>query len=139
MKTLPHSCEKCFEEYKLILEELRHYVNQSKRKELSLSHQRELITNFESTHEWALKSIESYLTHQGKGPFSGSRDLTVEAFHYELIDDGKAWLDMIIDRIQYNPLYPIDTQSELIGKINKTYIRRFEKFENTFPEKIGGF
>jgi len=66
----------------------------------------------------------------------GSRDATVEAFHAELIDDGKGWLDMIIDRIQYNPVYKIDSQATFLSNIRKKYIRLLERFERTMTKKL---
>ena len=60
----------------------------------------------------------------------------MEAFHADLIDDGKAWLDMVIDRIQYNPVYNIDSQEKFLDNIRKRYIRLLEKFEGTMSKKL---
>ncbi|NVK49819.1 MAG: nucleotidyltransferase substrate binding protein [Cyclobacteriaceae bacterium] len=136
MKSLPPSCEQCFEQYKIALEDLRLFVQQSRNKELSEAYSRELIANFEVAHELALKVIKTYLKKQGKGPFTGSRDLTVEAFHADLIDDGKGWLDMVIDRIQYNPIYDLDTQRNFLDNICHKYIQLLEKFEDTMEKKL---
>ncbi|MGM0946014.1 MAG: nucleotidyltransferase substrate binding protein [Bacteroidota bacterium] len=136
MKSLPSSCEQCFEEFKTALEDLRIYAVRNKQGKLSESQSRELIISFEVTHELALKVMNTYFKKYGKGPFSGSRDLTVEAFHAELIDEGKPWLDIVIDRIQYNPIYEIDTQSLFIENILKKYISLFEKFEETMSKKL---
>ena len=62
--------------------------------------------------------------------------LTVEAFHADLIDDGKAWLDIVIDRIQYNPIYDIDTQENFLENIQKRYIRLLQRFEETMAKKL---
>ncbi|WP_297335475.1 nucleotidyltransferase substrate binding protein [Algoriphagus sp.] len=136
MKSLPQSCEQCFEEFKSSLEDLRVYGQRSKKGSLSEAQSRELITSFEVTHELALKVLNSYFKKYGKGPFTGSRDLTVEAFHAELIDEGKPWLDMVIDRIQYNPVYDIDTQGIFIENILKIYISLMEQFEETMEKKL---
>lgn len=136
MKSLPSSCEQCFEEFKTALEDLRIYAVRNKQGKLSESQSRELIISFEVTHELVLKVMNTYFKKYGKGPFSGSRDLTVEAFHAELIDEGKPWLDIVIDRIQYNPIYEIDTQSLFIENILKKYISLFEKFEETMSKKL---
>jgi nucleotidyltransferase substrate binding protein (TIGR01987 family) len=136
MKTLPQSCEQCLEEFSTALEELKIYAHRGERSGFSESQSRDLIIHFEITHELALKVIAKYFGKQGKGPFSGSRDATVEAFHAELIDDGKSWLDMIIDRIQYNPIYPIDSQGVFLENIRKRYIRLLERFERTLSKKL---
>ncbi|TDQ16395.1 nucleotidyltransferase substrate binding protein (TIGR01987 family) [Algoriphagus boseongensis] len=135
MKTLPQSCEQCLKEFSLALEDLKIYSNRAKKLKTPEA-SRELIINFEITHELALKLISKYFHKMGKGPFSGSRDTTVEAFHAELIDDGKTWLDMVIDRIQYNPVYELDTQTKFLDNIQHKYIEAFEKFEDTMEKKL---
>lgn len=136
MKTLPQSCEHCLHEFSVALEDLNVFVQRARKNGLSETQSRELIINFEVAHELALKLINKYFQHQGKGPFSGSRDATVEAFHAELIDDGKVWLDMIIDRIQYNPVYSMDTQAKFLNNIQHSYIDSLEKFEKTMRDKL---
>ncbi len=136
MKTLPQSCEQCLQEFSVALEDLNVFVQRARKNGLTETQSRELIINFEVAHELALKLINKYFQHQGKGPFSGSRDSTVEAFHAELIDDGKVWLDMIIDRIQYNPVYTMDTQAKFLNNIQHSYIDSLEKFEKTMEEKL---
>jgi len=135
MKTLPQSCEQCLHEFSSALEDLEIFCNRAKNSP-SEQNNRQLIINFEITHEIALKLIGKYFEKMGKGPFSGSRDATVEAFHADLIDDGKAWLDMIIDRIQYNPVYALDTQKQFLENIQKKYVHLFEKFEDTMEKKL---
>lgn len=136
MKTVTKSCEKCFEEFSTALADLTDYAKRAKNGKLNESQARDLLKNFEETHELALNVITHYFKQIGIGPFSGSRDLTVEAFHAELIDDGKAWLDMVIDRIQYNPVYEIDTQEKFLENIQKQYIRLLQRFEDTMGKKL---
>ncbi|MEP0711490.1 nucleotidyltransferase substrate binding protein [Algoriphagus sp.] len=136
MKTPTQSCEKCLEEFSAALVDLTDYSLRAKNGKLSESQARDLLKQFEETHELALNSITKYFKQIGKGPFSGSRDLTVEAFHAELIDDGKAWLDIIIDRIQYSPVYEIDTQEKFLDNIQKRYIRLLQRFEDTMGKKL---
>ncbi len=136
MKTFPQNCEQCLHEFNVALDDLSVYVQRARKKGLTESQAHELIINFEVAHELALKLISIYFHKQGKEPFSGSRDATVEAFHAELIDDGKVWLDMIIDRIQYNPVYPMDTQSKFLDNIQYSYINSLEKFEEKMSAKL---
>ncbi|HSF54538.1 MAG TPA: nucleotidyltransferase substrate binding protein [Algoriphagus sp.] len=124
------------EQFSIALEELKIYASRGEKTGHTESHSRDLINHFEVAHELALKVIAKFFEQQKKGPFSGSRDATVEAFHAELIDDGKSWLDMIIDRIQYNPVYNIDTQSKFLENIRKRYIRLLERFERTMNSKL---
>ncbi|PZX59172.1 nucleotidyltransferase-like protein [Algoriphagus ratkowskyi] len=136
MKTVLKSCEKCLEEFSRELVDLTDYANRSKSGKLTETQSRDLLKHFEKTHELALDTITQYFVKIGKGPYSGSRDLTVEAFHAELIDDGKAWLDIVIDRIQYNPVYDIDTQENFLENIQKSYIRLLQRFEETMGKKL---
>ncbi|MBS4071688.1 nucleotidyltransferase substrate binding protein [Algoriphagus aquatilis] len=135
MKTLPQSCEQCLEIYSKALDDLELYAARAKKLKTSEAN-RELIINFEITHELALKLMGKYFEKMGKGPFSGSRDLTVEAFHAELIHDGKAWLDIVIDRIKYNPVYEMDSQHDFVERVLKIYIPMLEKFEDTMTKKL---
>ena len=135
MKTLPQSCEQCLEIYSKALDDLELYAARARKLDTSEAN-RELIINFEITHELALKLMGKYFEKMGKGPFSGSRDLTVEAFHAELIDDGKAWLDIVIDRIKYNPIYDLETHHEFLDNILKDYLPLLEKFEENMTKKL---
>ena len=136
MKTLLKSCEKYLEEFSVALADLTDYSKRAKSGKLTESQSRDLLKHFEETHELALDTITQYFNMIGKGPYSGSRDLTVEAFHAELIDDGIAWLDIVIDRIQYSPIYAIDTQEKFLDNIQKRYIRLLQRFEETMGKKL---
>lgn len=135
MKTLPQSCEQCLELYSKALDDLELYAARARKLDTSEAN-RELIINFEITHELALKLMGKFFEKMGKGPFSGSRDLTVEAFHAELIDDGKAWLDIVIDRIKYNPVYEMNSQHDFVDRVLKIYIPMLEKFEDNMSKKL---
>jgi nucleotidyltransferase substrate binding protein (TIGR01987 family) len=135
MKTLPQSCEQCLEIYSKALDDLELYAARARKLDTSEAN-RELIINFEITHELALRLMGKYFEKMGKGPFSGSRDLTVEAFHAELIHDGKAWLDIVIDRIKYNPIYEMDLQHDFVDRVHKIYLPMLEKFEDTMSKKL---
>ena len=100
--------------------------------------ERKVIRLFELAHEMALKTIGEYFRKQGRGYFSGSRDATVEAFNEELIDDGKGWLDMVIDRIQFNPVYQAGNQEELAEKIVHKYMYMLENFHRKMKERLEG-
>ncbi len=136
MKTLPETSVQYLSSFSLALEDLTDYANRRPKSGESNQQDRELISSFETAHELALKVVSAYLATMGKGPFSGSRDATVEAFHAELIDDGKSWLDMIIDRIQYNPVYDMDTQQNFLENIRHRYLPLFVRFENTMRERL---
>lgn len=136
MKIPSKTSSQLLEDFSLALEDMTAYSHRSKNSKLSESQSRELIASFEKTHELALSVLTAFFKPYKKVPFSGSRDLTVEAFHADLIDDGQAWLEMIIDRIQYNPVYEIDTQEKFLENINKKYVRLLQRFEDTMVKKL---
>ncbi|MDN3205556.1 nucleotidyltransferase substrate binding protein [Algoriphagus sediminis] len=129
MKSVPKTCEDCLDEFSKALDDLWVLAQKAHAEELNPVQAREMIVDFEVAHELALKVMEKYFERHGRGPFSGSRDLTVEAFHAELIHDGKSWLDMIIDRIKYNPVYDLEPGDQLLKKIEKNYVYLFHRFE----------
>ncbi|ERM84397.1 hypothetical protein P872_24895 [Rhodonellum psychrophilum GCM71 = DSM 17998] len=137
MKVLPRSVEKCLADYKDSLEELKDIRDLAKSKGLNEKLEQKIIRVFEITHELALTTIGEYFKKEGRKPFSGSRDATVDAFHEDLIDDGEGWLDMIICRIKYNPIYPEDYQPVLVQNILGRYIKLFENFERKMSAKLG--
>ncbi|EOZ99667.1 nucleotidyltransferase substrate binding protein, HI0074 family [Indibacter alkaliphilus LW1] len=136
MKAPELSCEKCFEDFRESLEELGQLVRESEKHSLTDSHEKRLIRSFEVTHELALNTIGEFFRKQSRPPFTGSRDATVEAFNEDLIDDGKGWMDMIIDRIKYNPLYPEEFDHIFLSNIKKIYYRLLLNFERKMKEKL---
>lgn len=136
MKTTPLTCEKCFADFKESLDELEDIIKSAKSHDLDEKSQKRVIRSFEITHELALKTIGEYFKKMGRNHLLGPRDTTVEAFNEDLIDDGKAWLDMIIDRIKYDPLYPEDFQRDLTGNIIRKYFNSFLNFERKLKEKM---
>lgn len=136
MKTLPLTCEKCFADFQEALERLKEVISSTKEIGLNAKREAQIVRGFELTHELTLKTITEFFRKQGHAGFTGSRDTTVEAFHDDLIDDGQAWMDMIILRIKYNPIYPENTQNELVDRITKQFVRLFENFERKMMKRL---
>lgn len=126
-----------FEQFRTALDDLREMIERAKSKELLETNRQEIVRSFESTHDLALQTMNGYFQAQGRAPFSGSRDTTVEAFNEDLIDDGQGWLDMIICRIKYNPLYPGDYLGSLSDSVVKKYVALLANFERNFQNKTG--
>ncbi|WP_186758410.1 nucleotidyltransferase substrate binding protein [Echinicola salinicaeni] len=129
MKTQPITCEKYFEDFSSSLSELQEVIEEIKVRGINSKSEQHLHRSFELTHELALNTMSEYFRNQGRPPYSGSRDVTLDAFDEELIDDGKGWLDMIICRIKATTLYTENTDDTLTQNIIKNYIHLFENFE----------
>lgn len=136
MKKVELDCDNCYEEFVNQLNDLRDLIQEGKSHGMDDNTRSRLVRLFEKTHDAALETIAAYFRKQGKAPFSGSRDATVEAFHADLIDDGQGWLDMIICRIKYNPLYPGDYLGSLAENIVKKYIHFLEDFERSMGKNL---
>ncbi len=130
MKTQPLTYQKCFSDFKASLAELQEIIEEIKLKGITSKNEQHLIRSFELTHELAVNTMTIYVREQGRPPYSGSRDVTIDAFNEELIDDGKGWLDMIIWRIKATAVYTEDVEHTMAQTIMKNYVHMFENFEN---------
>lgn len=115
--------------YSEALNELKEYLEEYKKKGASEKLEQKILRSFELTHELALNTIMEYFREQGHQGITGPRDATSEAFHAELIDDGEAWLDMIICRIKASPLYNEDVNKKLVDKTAQRFINHLQNFE----------
>jgi hypothetical protein len=136
MKKPVITCENCFEKFQASLEELREVIENAKAKDTLEKSRPEIVSKFEEAHELAMETIQTYFIEQGRTPFNGPRDITVEAFNEDLIDDGEGWLDIIICRIKYTPLYPGDYLGSLAESIVKKYLYLLQNFERIFIKKL---
>ena len=137
MKSPTLTCEKCLLDFQDALEQLKLSVQSGKSKQMDAKAEAQLVRSFELTHELALKVITEFFRQQKhQVSFSGSRDITVEAFNEDLIDDGKGWMDMIILRIKYNPIYPESAQNELVSRILKDFVSLFENFNRKMTARL---
>lgn len=135
MKNTVTSYAKHFEDFQTSLEELKELIDQAKSKNQIEKYRPTIVEKFEKTHDLALDTLHAYFREQGRPPFSGSRDATVEAFNEDLIDDGEGWLDMIICRIKYNPIYPGDYLDSLSEHVVKSFQYLLGNFERNFKNK----
>ncbi|MCW2279139.1 nucleotidyltransferase substrate binding protein [Heliophilum fasciatum] len=88
--------------------------------QLNLLEKEGLVQRFEYTFELAWKTLKDYLEANeviAKFP----RDVIKEAFRYELIQDGDAWMDMLESRNTLTHTYNEDRFNSALTKIKGDY------------------
>lgn len=93
------------------------------------------LHRFEFTFELAWKSLKDYLEYMGFTEKTGSpREIIQQAFKQGIIEDGEAWIDMMLSRNTLSHLYDEKFSREVFMKIKKQYIKLFEsltiKYQN---------
>jgi len=112
------------------LKQLADDVATAKQRKLSRLERQGLIQSFEFTHELAWNVLKDYFQYQGNPDIRGSRDATREAFRFNLIDDGNAWMDMIQSRNLSSHTYHEDIAIEIADKTVSVYFELFQKLYN---------
>lgn len=94
-----------------------------------------MIQFFEMTFELAWKLLKDYQEEEGfivKSP----RDAIKQAFQYQLITDGQAWLEALQDRNLTVHTYQEKIALEVERKIRLEYAPMLEQLHIAFAEKI---
>jgi nucleotidyltransferase substrate binding protein (TIGR01987 family) len=112
------------------LKQLAEDVKTVKQRKLSRLERQGLIQSFEFTHELAWNVLKDYFLYQGNPEIRGSRDATREAFRFNLIDDGNAWMDMIQSRNLSSQTYNEDIAIEIADKTVEVYFDLFQKLHD---------
>ena len=94
-----------------------------------------LIQSFEFTHELAWNVLKDYLAYQGNTEVHGSRDTVRESLKLNIIDQGDAWMDMILSRNKTSHTYNEQTANEIFVSIITIYFPLFKHLATTL-EKI---
>ena len=110
-----------FDNYKKALVQLEDAVSLAHSRQLSNLEKQGLIQAFEFTYELAWNTLKDYLVYQGIQNIVGSRDTIREAFNRDLIEDGEAWMAMLIDRNKTSHTYNEEIAEEIFFKIIGTH------------------
>ena len=94
-----------------------------------------VLHRFEFTFELAWKTVKDYIEYQGISETTGSpREIIQLGFKQGIIEDGEAWISMMLSRNTLSHLYDEKTSREIYEKIKKEYVKLFselkEKLEN---------
>ena len=125
-----------FSNFLKALEQLRQAVELSNQRVLSNLEKQGLIQAFEFTHEIAWNVIKDFFQEQGNSSIMGSRDAAREAFQKGLILDGSSWMEMIKSRNLTSHTYNQSVADDISEKVQKSYLKSFEDFEQTMKSKL---
>jgi len=98
-------------------------------RELSAIEKQGFIKAFEFTHELAWNVMKDFAVYQGNSQIMGSRDATRDAFKKGLLDNGEAWMQMIITRNKAVHSYSAKIVDEVLSLTLNSYVEQFNKFE----------
>ncbi len=94
-----------------------------------------LIQRFEYTFELAWKTLKDYMESQGiQAQFP--REVIKEAFHYELIDNGELWMEMLMQRNLLAHTYNEVNFRRSIDKIKNHYFQAVTKLVELLNNKL---
>ena len=94
-----------------------------------------LIQFFEVTFELSWKLLKDYLESQDVNP-KFPRETIKEAFKYELIQDGDAWMTMLNDRNLTVHTYNETTASEIEARIRTPFFPAIRKLYLLMKERV---
>jgi len=109
-----------FQNFKKAFEQLRDSV--LKVDELSDLEKEGMVQRFEYTFELAWKTLKDYLEEQqvnAKFP----REVIKQSFHYEIIQDGEIWMDMLEKRTLMAHTYEETIFRDSVQKIANEYFK----------------
>ena len=82
-----------------------------------------VLHRFEFTFELAWKVMKDKLEFMGVVEKTGSpREVIKSAFQYNIIDDGEAWIEMMLSRNMLSHMYDEKQSRDIYSKIKNTYI-----------------
>lgn len=94
-----------------------------------------VIQRFEFTYELCWKLMKYFLEQEGIEEAKSPRSTFREAFQYGLIEDGKAWIDMLKDRNLTSHVYDEDVADEIYEKIKECYYNMLNEMKEILKGK----
>lgn len=118
--------EKAYDQF---LEAIENYSN------LSVLEKEGLVQRFEYTFELSWKLMKDYMESQGITAIS-PRDTLKNAFHFEIIEHGEIWMDMLEKRNLLAHTYDEKNFDKALKKINEEYWAEMKRFYEFFKNKL---
>jgi nucleotidyltransferase substrate binding protein (TIGR01987 family) len=123
-----------FNHFLKALSQLKEAVELAQQRPLSKLEEQGLIQAFEFTHELAWNTLKDFLESRGVQNLYGSKDATREAFKTGLIENGDAWMDMVMSRNLTSHTYDEATAAKIASAIRNTYFAAFEALQVKLDE-----
>ncbi len=96
-----------------------------------------VLHRFEFTFELAWKTMKDYLEYIGVIEKTGSpREIIKSAFEYGMIEDGEAWIKMMLARNSLSHLYDEAKSREVYQEIKDVYFELLKQLKEKFNEKL---
>lgn len=102
---------------------------------LSVLEKEGMIQRFEYTFELAWKTLKDYLESQEVSA-TFPREVIKQAFHYELIEDGEVWMDMLEKRNLLAHTYDEERFLSAVTKVKEEYYPAITQVYNYLGERI---
>jgi nucleotidyltransferase substrate binding protein (TIGR01987 family) len=93
-----------------------------------------LVQSFEFTFELAWKTIKDFLFEQGIST-NFPRETIKEAFHYQIIEDGHTWLEMLEKRNELSHTYNSEVAENAVDIIKNHYYFALEQVFKFLKDK----
>ena len=91
------------------------------------------LHRFEFTFELAWKSLKDYLEYMGLTEKTGSpREIIQQAFKQGIIEEGEAWINMMLSRNTLSHLYDEKSSRDVFKRIKEEYIKLFENLNEKY-------
>ena len=94
-----------------------------------------IVQFFEMCCELSWKVMKDYLEDQGFTEIGTPRNAIKKSFEIGLIEDGHAWMDLLVDRNLSVHTYDEEKANSLDLLIHTKYIQLFQKLRNTLSTK----
>ncbi|MCF8367479.1 MAG: nucleotidyltransferase substrate binding protein [Bacteroidales bacterium] len=102
---------------------------------LSVLEKEGLVQRFEYTFELAWKLMKDFMESKGT-TLKFPRDIIKNAFHYDMIDTGEIWMDMLDKRNTLAHTYDEKNFEEALKKIHDEYSIELIKFYAYFKNQL---
>ena len=94
-----------------------------------------IVQFFEMCCELSWKVMKDYLEDQGFTEIGTPRNAIKKSFEIGIIEDGHAWMDLLVDRNLSVHTYDEEKANSLDLLIHTKYIQLFQKLRNTLSTK----